>query len=228
MNKAKLIKVIIVTITLSFLSTLYIVPASAITLKNPADLLKRKKESSAEKINLKDAKTGLMAVFFESSNNYLIAQELLLTAYGKNTEAAQVKEAIEYAKDSGVSDSKKLKNSLKVTTAASKSIEKSMNDESFKLTAEGKANYAKSLPFLGKGIIGTIKLRPETQSMIAGIKGNPMNAIKQLGGLAKVIPNIPGYITTVTKTSKLVISGAKAKKIEGADNLDSEMDELAL
>ncbi|MDA7923736.1 hypothetical protein N9B15_01915 [Candidatus Pelagibacter sp.] len=228
MNKVKLIKVIIVTITLSFLSTLYIVPASAITLKNPADLLKKKKESSAEKINLKDAKTGLMAVFFESSNNYLIAQELLLTAYGKNTEAAQVKEAIEYAKDSGVSDSKKLKNSLKVTTAASKSIEKSMNDESFKLTAEGKANYAKSLPFLGKGIIGTIKLRPETQSMIAGIKGNPMNAIKQLGGLAKVIPNIPGYITTVTKTSKLVISGAKAKKIEGADNLDSEMDELAL
>ena len=228
MNKVKLIKVIIVTITLSFLSTLYIVPASAITLKNPADLLKKKKESSAEKINLKDAKTGLMAVFFESSNNYLIAQELLLTAYGKNTEAAQVKEAIEYAKDSGVSDSKKLKNSLKVTTAASKSIEKSMNDESFKLTAEGKANYAKSLPFLGKGIIGTIKLRPETQSMIAGIKGNPMNAVKQLGGLAKVIPNIPGYITTVTKTSKLVISGAKAKKIEGADNLDSEMDELAL
>ena len=228
MNKVKLIKVIIVTITLSFLSTLYIVPASAITLKNPADLLKKKKESSAEKINLKDAKTGLMAVFFESSNNYLIAQELLLTAYGKNTEAAQVKEAIEYAKDSGVSDSKKLKNSLKVTTAASKSIEKSMNDESFKLTAEGKANYAKSLPFLGKGIIGTIKLRPETQSMIAGIKGNPMNAIKQLGGLSKVIPNIPGYITTVTKTSKLVISGAKAKKIEGADNLDSEMDELAL
>ena len=228
MNKVKLIKVIIVTITLSFLSTLYIVPASAITLKNPADLLKKKKESSAEKINLKDAKTGLMAVFFESSNNYLIAQELLLTAYGKNTEAAQVKEAIEYAKDSGVSDSKKLKNSLKVTTAASKSIEKSMNDESFKLTAEGKANYAKSLPFLGKGIIGTIKLRPETQSMIAGIKGNPMNAIKQLGGLAKVIPNIPGYITTVTKTSKLVIIGAKAKKIEGADNLDSEMDELAL
>ena len=228
MNKVKLIKVIIVTITLSFLSTLYIVPASAITLKNPADLLKKKKDSGGEKVDLKNAKTGLMAVFFESSNNYLIAQELLLTAYGKNTEAAQVKEAIEYAKDSGVSDSKKLKNSLKVTTAASKSIEKSMNDESFKLTAEGKANYAKSLPFLGKGIIGTIKLRPETQSMIAGIKGNPMNAIKQLGGLAKVIPNIPGYITTVTKTSKLVISGAKAKKIEGADNLDSEMDELAL
>lgn len=231
MNKVKLIRVIIVTITLSFLSTLYIIPASAITLKslkNPADLLKKSKDNGGEKVHLKNAKTALMALFFESSNNYLMAQELLLIAYGKNTEAAQVTEAIAYAKDSGVSDSKKLKNSMKVTTSASKSIETSMKDESFKLSAEGKANYAKSLPFLGKGLLGTIKLRPETQSMIANIKTNPMNAITQIGGLSKIIPNIPGYITTVTKTSKLVISGAKAKKIEGADNLDSEMDALAL
>jgi hypothetical protein len=64
--------------------------------------------------------------------------------------------------------------------------------------------------------------------MIANIKGNPMNALKQIGGLSKVIPNIPSYISTVTKTSKLVISGAKAKKIEGADNLDKEMGELEL
>ena len=231
MNKVKLIRVIIVTITLSFLSTLYIIPASAITLKslkNPADLLKKSKDNGGEKVDLKNAKTALMALFFESSNNYLMAQELLLKAYGKNTEAAQVTEAIAYAKDSGVSDSKKLKNSMKVTTSASKSIETSMKDESFKLSAEGKANYAKSLPFLGKGLLGTMKLRPETQSMIANIKTNPMNAITQIGGLSKIIPNIPGYITTVTKTSKLVISGAKAKKIEGADNLDSEMDALAL
>jgi len=228
MSKVNFRKTTISSIVLFCFSLMFVISAEAITLGSATDLLKKKKESGGEKIDFKDAKTGLMALFFESSDNYLIAQELLLIAYGKNTEAAQVKEAIEYAKDSGVSDSKKLKNSLKVTTEASKSIEKSMNDESFKLTAEGKANYAKSLPFLGKGIIGTIKLRPETQSMIAGIKGNPMNAIKQLGGLAKVIPNIPGYITTVTKTSKLVISGAKAKKIEGADNLDSEMDELAL
>ena len=56
MNKVKLIKVIIVTITLSFLSTLYIVPASAITLKNPADLLKKKKDSGGEKVDLKSLK----------------------------------------------------------------------------------------------------------------------------------------------------------------------------
>jgi hypothetical protein len=83
MSKFKLVKIIIVTITLSLLSTLYIVPASAITLKNPADLLKKKKDSGGEKVDLKNAKTALMALFFESSNNYLMAQELLLIAYGK-------------------------------------------------------------------------------------------------------------------------------------------------
>jgi hypothetical protein len=228
MNKINFRKTTISSIVLICFSLMFVTSVEAITLKSATDLLNKKKESGGEKIDLKDAKTGLMALFFESSDNYLIAQELLLIAYGKNTEAAQVKEAIEYAKDPGVSDAKKLKNSLKVTTKASKSIEKSMNDESFKLTAEGKANYAKSLPFLGKGIVGTIKLRPETQNMIAGIKGNPMNALKQLGGLSKIIPNIPGYITTVTKTSKLVISGAKAKKIEGSDDLDEEMGELEL
>jgi len=228
MSKVNFKKTIISSITLFCFSLMFLTSAEAITLKSATDLLNKKKESGGGKIDFKNSKTALMALFFESSDNYLIAQELLLIAYGKNTEAAQVKEAIEYAKDPGVSDAKKLKNSLKVTTEASKSIEKSMNDESFKLTAEGKANYAKSLPYLGKGIIGTIKLRPETQNMIANIKGNPMNALKQIGGLSKVIPNIPSYISTVTKTSKLVISGAKAKKIEGADNLDKEMGELEL
>ena len=69
MNKVKFIKVIIVTITLYFLSTLYIVPASAITLKslkNPADLFKKKKDSGGEKVDLKNAKTALMELFYES------------------------------------------------------------------------------------------------------------------------------------------------------------------
>ena len=174
------------------------------------------------------ANTGFVKTFFESSNNYLQAQELLLIAYGKNTEAAQVKEAIAYAKDSGVSDEKKMKNSIKVTTEASKTIETSMNDQSYQLTAEGKANYTKSLPYLGKGIIGTAKLKPQSQMMIANIQSDPMNAFAQIGGLAKVIPNMPGYIKTITSTSKLIITGAKAKKIEGSDSLDKAMSNLTL
>ena len=215
----------IIILTISFNE-----PSYSIELKNPADLLKKKKTNSSEggKFDFKNANTSLVKTFYESSNNYLQAQEFLLIAYGKNTEAAQVKEAIAYAKDAGVDDAKKMKNSIKVSTDASKAIENSMSDESFQLTAEGKASYAKSLPFLLKGVMGTIRLRPEAQAMVSNIQGNPMAALKELGGLSKVIPNVPKYITTLTKTTKLVVSGAKAKKIEGSDNLDKAMNDLTL
>jgi len=212
----------IIILTISFNA-----PSYSITLKKPADLLK-KKEGGGEKFDFKNANTNLVTTFYESSNNYLQAQEFLLIAYGKNTEAAQVKEAIAYAKDAGVDDAKKMKNSIKVSTDASKAIESSMNDEGFQLTAEGKASYAKSLPFLLKGVMGTIKLKPESQAMVSNIQANPMNALKELGGLSKVIPNVPKYILTLTSTTKLVVTGAKAKKIEGSESLDKAMGDLTL
>jgi|TARA_Y100000310_G_scaffold184525_1_gene184655 hypothetical protein len=233
MKKPSIKNFIIVITTLFFFSILFTVSAKSIDLpklpKNPLDLLKKKKtDTGGAKFDTKNAATGLVKTFLASSNNYLQSQELLLIAYGKNTEAAQVKEAIVYAKDSGVSDGKKMKNSIKVTTEASKMIETSMNDQSYQLTAEGKANYAKSLPYLGKGIIGTMQLKPQAQMMIAKIQSSPMNAFAQIGGLSKVIPNLPNYIKTITSTSKLIITGAKAKKIEGADSLDETMNKLAL
>lgn len=217
----------ILLLTFSFNNSSY-----SITLKGATDLLKKKDGNSdtakAEKFDYKNANTDLVKTFFESSNNYLQAQEYLLIAYGKNTEAAQVKEAIAYSKDAGVGDAKRMKNSIKVSSNASKSIESSMNDESFQLTAEGKASYAKSLPFLLKGVVGTIKLRPQSQMMVSNIQANPMIAFKELGGLSKVLPNVPKYISTFTSTTKLVISGAKAKKIEGSDSLDEAMNDLTL
>ena len=235
MKNLSIKNLIIVLITLFFFSILFIVPAKSLSLgdglnlKKAADLLKKKKtDTGGAKFNMKNANTGLVKTFFESSNNYLQSQEFLLIAYGKNTEAAQVKEAIAYAKDSGVSDAKKMKNSIKVTTEASKTIESSMNDQSYQLTAEGKLSYAKSLPYLLNGIMGTVALKPQAQMMVVKIQADPLNSLAQIGGLAKVIPNMPGYIKNITSTSKLIITGAKAKKIEGSDSLDKTMNNLTL
>lgn len=224
MKKNNFFKVVlgVIILTLSFN-----IPSYSISLK-PADLLKKKDGDSGQKFDFKGANTNLVQTFYESSNNYLQAQEFLLIAYGKNTEAAQVKEALSYAKDAGVSDAKKMKNSIKVSTEASKAIQNSMNDESFELTVEGKANYAKSLPFLLKGVMGTIKLRPQSQAMVSNIQADPMIALKELGGLSKILPNVPKYISTLTNTTKLVVTGAKAKKIEGSDSLDKAMSDLTL
>ena len=219
-------------LTVLILTVFSINPSYSISLSSPTDLLKKPKEGKeggdGAKFDFKNANTGLVKTFFESSNNYLQAQEYLLIAYGKNTQAAQVKEAISYAKDAGVDDAKKMKNSIKVSSDASKEIENSMNDESFKLTAEGKASYAQSLPFLLKGVKGTIELQPQSQAMVSNIQANPMVAMKELGWLSKVLPNVPKYISTLTNTAKLVISGAKAKKIEGSDSLDTAMNDLTL
>ena len=233
MKNPSIKNLIIVLITLFFFSILFTVSSKSANLpklpKNPLDLLKKKKtDTGGVKFDMKNSNTALVKTFFESSNNYLQAQELLLVAYGKNTEAAQVKEAIAYAKDSGVSDEKKMKNSIKVTTEASKTIETSMNDQSYQLTADGKVNYAKSLPHLLNGIMGTIALKPQAQMMVVKIQSDPLNSFAQIGGLAKVIPNVPAYIQTITSTSKLIITGAKAKKIEGSDSLDKTMNELTL
>jgi hypothetical protein len=64
--------------------------------------------------------------------------------------------------------------------------------------------------------------------MVASIQANPMVAFKEIGGVSRIIPNIPKYITTLTSTAKLVVTGAKAKKIEGSESLDKAMNNLTL
>ena len=64
----------IIILTISFNT-----PTYSIELKKPADLLK-KKEKKKKKFDFKNANTNLVKTFFESSNNYLQAQEFLLIA----------------------------------------------------------------------------------------------------------------------------------------------------
>ena len=91
--------------------------SNSITLDTKSLLKKKDSDTNADnggKFDFKNANTDLVKTFFVSANNYMQAQEFLLIAYGKNTEAAQVKEAIAYAKDAGVDDAKKMKNSIKI------------------------------------------------------------------------------------------------------------------
>ena len=176
--------------------------------------------------NFLNMKTGLTTIFFESSDNFLQAQELLLKAYGKNVEAAQVRAAIEYAKDSNNNENDRIKNSIKATTEASAVIEKEMQDENKVISAEGKVIYAQSLPYAMRGTVGAFKLAPETMKMTQQVKASPIMALNQLGGFVKVLPHFPKYVKTVNATRKLVFSGAKANDIEGHDKYDKELGEL--
>ena len=180
--------------------------------------------------DLGSGKTELVDQFFASSTNYLNALALLNKALGKNVEAAQIEKAIEYANDPGIDEADRMKNSIKTSNEASKSIEADLNNQGTVITAEGQVFYAQSLPPAAKGLIGTLKMIPITKNMVNGIKANPISAISQVGGLAKVIPNLPSYIQTIQKTMKLIQSRAKAEGIDGADDpaLDSAEDDFDL
>ena len=212
-------------ILLFFFLGSFIVPTSAFDLKLPGV-----SSGGDGGFDLAGGKTELVERFFESSNNYLEALALLNKALGKNIEAAQIEKAIEYANDPGISEADRMKNSIKTSNDASKAIENDLNAQSTVISAEGQVFYAKALPPAGKGLIGTVQMVPITKKMVEGVKANPMSAVTAVGGLAKVIPNLPNYIQTIQKTMKLITSRAKAEGIEGADDpaLEAEEDDFDL
>ena len=213
------------TIILFFFLGSFIAPVSALDLKLPGV-----STGGDGGFDLAGGKTELVERFFESSNNYLEALALLNKALGKNIEAAQIEKAIEYANDPGISESDRMKNSIKTSNDASKAIENDLNAQSTVISAEGQVFYAKALPPAGKGLVGTIQMIPVTKNMVEGVKANPISAVTAVGGLAKVIPNLPSYIQTIQKTMKLITSRAKAEGIEGADDpaLEAEEDDFDL
>ena len=213
------------TILLFFFLGSFIIQASAFDLKLPGV-----SAGGDGGFDLAGGKTELVERFFESSNNYLEALALLNKALGKNIEAAQIEKAIEYANDPGISESDRMKNSIKTSNDASKAIENDLNAQSTIISAEGQVFYAKALPPAGKGLVGTVQMIPVTKNMVEGVKANPLSAVTAVGGLAKVIPNLPNYIQTIQKTMKLITSRAKAEGIEGADDpaLEAEEDDFDL
>lgn len=212
-------------ILLFFFLGSFIVPTSAFDLKLPGV-----STGGDGGFDLAGGKTELVERFFESSNNYLEALALLNKALGKNIEAAQIEKAIEYANDPGISESDRMKNSIKTSNDASKAIENDLNAQTTVISAEGQVFYAKALPPAGKGLVGTVQMIPVTKNMVEGVKANPLSAVTAVGGLAKVIPNLPNYIQTIQKTMKLITSRAKAEGIEGADDpaLEAEEDDFDL
>ena len=198
----------------------------AFDLKGKLDSLTGGGDSS-EAFDLKGGKTQLMEAFYESSGNYLKALEHLLEAYGLNVEAAQVKATIDnYGKNSNASEADQMENSIKATTEASQALEKKMKAKGNMVSAEGKIAFAKALPPAGKGLAGTIKLAPISSQMVSQVSANPLSAIKEIGGVSKITPKLPGYMQTIQKVTKLIISGAKANDIEGAADLEADLGDL--
>ena len=181
-------------------------------------------ESSSGAGDLKDVKLKFTKIFFESSLEYMEAQFHLFNALEMNDEASKTRKSIDFVKNDKNKEGKRLTNAFNSVSENSSAIEGALTKEAATSTV-AKVHYAKSLPHAIKGILGTIQLPPEAKNLLDAIKADKMAALK-MGSFLKVLPKIPQYVKSATTVGKLIVTGAKSRDVEGADDATSKLGDL--
>jgi hypothetical protein len=169
---------------------------------------------STSTVDLKAGKNDLVKAFFVSFENYAQSLDLLTQSLGLDADSKKIQQALADSKNPNTSESDRMANALKATTETTKALEEKNKAGTIILDVKAKEKYAKSIPFAVKGLIGTLELKPKTTQMVSSIQANPIMAAQDLGALAKVIPEVPNYITTIVSVTKLIVTGAEANNID--------------
>ena len=193
--------------------------ASALELKIP-----KLKKSGSGGANLDDVKLKFTKIFFESALDYMEAQYHLFNALEMNDEASKTKKSIDFVKNEKKKEGKRLTNAFTTVSENSSAIEGALTKEKV-ISAEGKVHYAKALPYAVNGILGTIQLPPEAKNLLDAIKTDKL-AILKMGSFLKVLPKIPEYVKSATTVGRLIVTGAKSRGVEGADDATAKLGDL--
>jgi len=152
------------------------------------------------------------------------AQAYLFDALDMNDEASKTRKSIDFVKNEKNKEGQRLTNAFNSVSENSTAIEGALTKEAA-TSAEAKVAYAKSLPHAVKGVIGTVKLPPEAKALLDTLKADKMAALK-MGDFMKVLPKIPQYVQSATTVGKLIVTGAKSREVEGADDATAAMGDL--
>lgn len=158
--------------------------------------------------------------FQSASAEILTAQGLLLEAFGYKKEAAKLKEQATAMGSGYVMDKESLEAAKAASEQASKRIEAKLN-EGARLTKEGRMLYAKSLVPYTKGLLETKELAPDGKKFLESAKSQISNASwtekskvkNKLDTGMYVARKTPSYLTTLTSTSKKLLTYAKSQKV---------------
>ena len=172
--------------------------------------------------------------FFQASGNYLQALEFLYRAYDNNTEADKIYASIEYMQNSKISETERLQTTKLIIDKSSTAIKSNIQNATHVFSEVGRTYYEKALPFALAATESTINLYVATSNAVNNINnsGGSVEAffsnIQDVGAIAQVLPEIPGFVKNMNNTVKLVFSGAKEKKIRDNGNLNKKLAELDL
>ena len=181
------------------------------------------------------ATSDISFFFFEASLNYLQALELLYRAYDNNIEADKINASISYLKESKSSEADRLNSTKSIIGTSTIKLQSNLQDTSYILSEKGRGYYEQSLPFVVGATESTIYLYNSSRGAL--------QKFIQLGGLsidsllsnsndlvaaATIIPEIPQFSRDLIKTAKLVLNGAKEKKIRNEGKYSKALDQLNL
>ena len=181
------------------------------------------------------ATSDISFFFFEASLNYLQALELLYRAYDNNIEADRINASISYLKESKSSEADRLNSTKSIIGTSTIKLQSNLQDTSYILSEKGRGYYEQSLPFVVGATESTIYLYNSSRGVL--------QKFSQLGGLsidsllsnsndlvaaASIIPEIPQFSRDLIKTAKLVLNGAKEKKIRNEGKYSKALDQLNL
>ena len=181
-----------------------------------------------------NATSTVSYLFFESSENYLISIELLYRAYDLNTDADKIRSHIAYMKESKSSEKNRLSSTRQIVQSQSIVISNNIKDQSLQLSEQGKVYYAQSLPYALNAAISTYNLYHVASNTISNVGDSGdivfgiLNNLNNVIGIAQILPQLPAYSKNMYKTTKLIISGAKVRKIKDSTNVNKALDELNL
>ena len=167
--------------------------------------------------------------YFESTDNLMGSLQLLYLAYGENVKAEQLRAQIAYNKESKYSEADKLETTRTIVDSYSSEILSKINDESLTLDDKGKDYYYQALPYAleaAKNVTSLILIINETFQKGTQDVDSFLSYSGEFIGLLSISKDLPKLAKDVFKTSQLVFSGAKSKKIKDNEKYDKALSEL--
>jgi hypothetical protein len=220
-------------------------PKMAELLKQNANNIKPINENSSNSNNISSSKQNtkfnqnfnqtysrdpLLNKFFESYNLYAQSTAILMEAYGKDQEAAIIRQSIIDSKNPNKADHEKFSNTLTVVSEKSNNLKDLIYCRTEPLSAASKKKYEEAIPYAFKAVLTSVELKfmigATAKNLKQAAQGDPLASA--LTGLAYMsyAPQVVEYLSSIGNTFSFILTGAKANDVEGTTNLQSALKDL--
>ena len=184
-----------------------------------------------QNINQIYSRDPLLNKFLESYNLLAQSQALLLEAYGKNQEAAIVRQSIADSTKPNKNDNEKFASfNVSVGTEKGNELKDLIYCRTEPLSAESKKKYQQAIPYATQAAFAAVQLKFMAGGTFKNIKqtaqSDPLSAGLTALVYASYTPKVFEYLSNIGSTVSFIVTGGNANNIEGTPKLQSTLKDL--